>query len=147
MKTPVRTPLPRLLEAEDYANVTNRLGQTPLFAAAGAGNTDSISVLKEAGADLNATDSKGNTPLHLAVDRNRVDAVKLLIELGANRNAVNKAGQKPVDLIGGTLKPQDWQTPEYLPVYDGGGNSMLVPVRASSVNRVTSPLCEILTEQ
>ena len=45
-------------------NYRNKLGETPLMAAALNGNAMIVEMLLEQGADVNAADAQGNTPLH-----------------------------------------------------------------------------------
>ena len=64
-------------------------GLTALMIASGSGNTDLVSILLKAGADLFTTDSKaGATALHKACQRGSLETVRLLVEAGAFVNAV-----------------------------------------------------------
>lgn len=70
-----------------------------LVVASFFGNTDIISLLIEAGADLNGYGKQEDfagfhshaSPLHQAVSSGSLEAVKLLVEKGANLNATDKA--------------------------------------------------------
>jgi hypothetical protein len=56
----------------------------PLDLAACEGETSTIKVLIDEGADVNAKDAAGQTPLHLAAIKENSDVVKLLIDGGAD---------------------------------------------------------------
>jgi ankyrin repeat protein len=94
----------------------NKLGDTPLLAAAGIGwganwNVDApynrMDVVKycvELGNDVHAVDSKGYTALHGAAYLGNNDLVKYLASLGADVNARTKAGDTIADMANGPTR-------------------------------------------
>ncbi|KAI9786673.1 MAG: hypothetical protein M1839_006224 [Geoglossum umbratile] len=77
---------------------------SPLHAAASCGDTTSLTLLANAGADVNAdrggyihaSDGKWGTPLHVAVISGHVPAVEVLLSLGADINAYTQLHGTPL---------------------------------------------------
>jgi ankyrin repeat protein len=66
-------------------------GATPLMLAAASGDTSSLTVLADAGANVNARETdRQQTPLIFATANNRLDAVVFLLARGADPNAATK---------------------------------------------------------
>ena len=59
-------------------------GDTPLHIMAVWGDTDSIRILVNEGAELEARGENNFTPLLFAVQQGKIEAVRLLLEFGAN---------------------------------------------------------------
>jgi ankyrin repeat protein len=70
--------------------------QTPLYAAADAGATSTLSLLLAAGADPNKPDRYGRTPLHAAAIVGNTDVARRLLEAGADPKAATRF---PVDRL------------------------------------------------
>jgi len=84
---------------EDGTNVNARDkgGETPLFSAVLADNSDVAKFLITKGADVNAKDGGGVTPLNFVIrSRGKKDMVELLISKGADVNAKNERGVTPL---------------------------------------------------
>ncbi len=64
-------------------------GITPLMAAAGNGNADTIKLLLERGAALEAQDKDGMTSLMWAASKGEVSTAALLLDSGADKEACN----------------------------------------------------------
>ncbi|MGL9717357.1 MAG: ankyrin repeat domain-containing protein [Wolbachia sp.] len=75
------------------ANVKGVQGKTALHYAVISNNTDMVSLLLEARANVNAKDNQGETALHYAASSNNIDMVSLLLEAGANINARDGQGK------------------------------------------------------
>lgn len=124
MLTTGATPLLRAARAGDAAAIRllvahganpalpNRLGATPLMAAAGIGGTNvdtrgkyktqpdavaSIELLLGAGAQINAADSRGDTALHGAASWGWNDVVRCLVSHHADLGAKDARGMTPLD--------------------------------------------------
>ncbi len=67
------------------------------WAAARAGDVDSLKKYVKAGADIQKKDQFSTTPLHWAVSLGRVDAAKYLLSQGAEVNVSNQEGKTPLD--------------------------------------------------
>lgn len=105
----------RLLAAHGAdPTLTNRMGTTPLMAAAGVEmfnpNEDSgtveeafeaVKVALELGADVNQANKEGDTPLHGAAWRAANDIIQLLVDRGAMLDARNKSGLTPLQIANG----------------------------------------------
>ena len=74
---------------------------TPLHAAAIAGDTGRIAALIAAGADPSAINHQRRTPLHRAAARADAAAITTLIELGADVNARDEHYMTPLHLAAG----------------------------------------------
>ncbi|MCB9229074.1 MAG: ankyrin repeat domain-containing protein [Deltaproteobacteria bacterium] len=79
-------------------------GMTPLNWAAGAGHTEVIRLLLDAGAEVNRAAMDGDTPLISAITMGRTGVVRLLLEAGADANQANMRGEKPFLLATESLK-------------------------------------------
>jgi ankyrin repeat protein len=75
-------------------NVKDKLDTTPLHYAAIYGNTESVRILLEHGADPNARNKSGVTPLIFAAYD--FEKTKLLVEKGADVNARSAKGMTPI---------------------------------------------------
>jgi ankyrin repeat protein len=75
-------------------NVRDRLDSTPLHYAALYGNTDSVRILLDRGADPKARNKSDATPLIYAAVN--VDKTRLLVEKGADVNAQSTIGMTPL---------------------------------------------------
>lgn len=82
------------------ADAADGEGTTPLHQAAVRGDTETVSRLIGAGADIDAqmTDGfwMGRAPLHNAIYGHCVDVVEKLLEAGADPNQVDNKGQTPL---------------------------------------------------
>jgi len=72
------------------------LNDEKLFKAAKIGDTETVKMLIEMGADVNVRDDSGLTPLYWASLRSFTDIAKILIEMGADVNVRNKDGYTPL---------------------------------------------------
>lgn len=70
-------------------------GDTPLHVAAIRGDTRTIALLLDAGAEIDARGEYGHTPLNEAVGQGHVEAVRLLLSRGADASIPNDWGQTP----------------------------------------------------
>ena len=107
----------------------NELGWTPLHAAAGGRlaptrksptrpstspvdvvdrDSEIVTFLIKAGADVNVQSNFGNTPLHFAAGFNNPEVVTLLLEAGADLNAQSlfKSGHTPLHFAAGFNNPE-----------------------------------------
>lgn len=73
---------------------TNSEFWTPLCLASALGETDALSILLEAGADVNGINKAGMTALHLAEN---AAVAKMLLAAGANPTARTLGGKTPAD--------------------------------------------------
>lgn len=71
------------LPMDDFANVKNAQGKTPLHWASAVGNIANIDYLLANKADINIRDNDGQTPLMSAIAAGKVEAVKHLLDSGA----------------------------------------------------------------
>lgn len=86
----------KVLEAGADPNARSG-GDHALFVAATRGDTLSVRLLLDAGANINMkTKIAERTALHQAVLKSKVNVVKLLISSGADVNAENKFGRTPL---------------------------------------------------
>ena len=67
-------------------------GGSALHLAASEGNTETVQLLLEKGADINMKDKDENTALHLAAGYGQTETVQLLLEKGAKINEMNDEG-------------------------------------------------------
>jgi ankyrin repeat protein len=72
---------------------------TPLILAAGGGDSETVRLLLDAGADVNAKDVRGMTPLMLAVatDHPNHDIIKMLLARHPDTKVKSKAGETALD--------------------------------------------------
>lgn len=85
-----------LIQKGANVNAVNGNGETPLFSAAKADNTDAIDSLVKSGASLAARDNLGSSPLHAAVRWNSLTAAEKLINMGLNIDCQNVGGKTPL---------------------------------------------------
>ena len=57
---------------------------TPLILAAGKGDTETVNILCEHGANVNQRDKNGWPPIVVAAESNKDETVRLLLEKGAD---------------------------------------------------------------
>ena len=77
-------------------DTTTRSGSTALHLAAGAGHTEVVSVLIEAGAGVDVRRQRGLTPLYLAAMGGHAEVASVLIEAGADVDAQTDYGSTPL---------------------------------------------------
>jgi uncharacterized protein len=157
MLTTGATPLLRAARAGDAAAIRllvahganptlpNRLGATPLMAAAGIGATNvdtrgkyktqpeavaAIELLLAAGAPINAADSRGDTALHGAASWGWNDVVRCLVSHHADLNARDARGMTPLDAALGRAIIHGRGTPD---VHDDTANLLRQLMVASNV--------------
>jgi ankyrin repeat protein len=70
-----------------------------LYKAAKNGDTFSVELAVENGANINYRDNDDNTPIVIAAIAGKYDVVELLVELGANVNARNKEGRSALNYV------------------------------------------------
>ncbi|PAA56209.1 hypothetical protein BOX15_Mlig000705g2, partial [Macrostomum lignano] len=75
------------------ATSSNTAGWTALHAAAGAGATEAVRLLVDAGAWVNCPDGDGGTALMEAAAAGKVETAQVLLELGANWQLKNANGE------------------------------------------------------
>ena len=75
-------------------NKTNALVTATVF-----GNTEVVTLLIEAGADLDTQDDQGSTPVFVAAFFCRPEILKLLLAKGADQNIPNKDGRTPSQVV------------------------------------------------
>jgi ankyrin repeat protein len=78
---------------DDWIDVGDRKGDTPLHVAAFYQHTGVVKLLLESAADVNVRNRTGYAPLHLTSDPGCVD---LLLKFGADAMAVDKKGRTPL---------------------------------------------------
>ncbi len=79
----------------EYLDVRDDNGETPTHFAALNGDTKTLKVLKEAGADMKAKDNEGRAPAHAAAVNGHTEALKCLRELGADMEDKDNFGITP----------------------------------------------------
>ncbi|XP_062499080.1 serine/threonine-protein phosphatase 6 regulatory ankyrin repeat subunit B-like [Corticium candelabrum] len=95
-----------LVDCGENVNASNKLGQTPLYKAAGGYREcpELCSILLEHKAKIAVVDKDGNHPLHLACKRGHTRTSRLLVSNRADINAVNKTEQTPLHTAAGGEK-------------------------------------------
>lgn len=94
--TPAHTEAVRSLSTQATVSTTNSIGRQPLALAAAAGNTASVQVLLDMGANVNASGTDKMTALHLASAEGHSAAVDVLLQRGAALSQANTAGLLPL---------------------------------------------------
>ncbi len=84
-------------------------GMTPLAIAAAHGQTGSVELLLQEGADVDAAFPDGNTALHVAAFFGRTKVVRVLLDHGAQALARNEEGKTPLDGMAA-----DWETIHFI---------------------------------
>jgi hypothetical protein len=79
-------------------NSVGIFGSGPLKVATSWGDTNAVSLLLDAGADINARHEGGDTALHHALRMSHFAVARLLIQRGADQNFRNDDGKLPRDL-------------------------------------------------
>ncbi|RFU34004.1 hypothetical protein B7463_g2338, partial [Scytalidium lignicola] len=87
---------PELLKVLLDAGAEGVSSQSCVASAAQAGNSRSIVILVEAGADIEAKGDWGNSPIIYAVRSGKLEALKTLLDLGADINATGEFGTTPL---------------------------------------------------
>ncbi|MFO1478246.1 MAG: ankyrin repeat domain-containing protein [Verrucomicrobiota bacterium] len=95
-----------LLEHHANTSLTNNLIHR-LMLAAQIGQTNSIRLLAQAGADMNARDTKGPTALHYAFSGRHCESVPVLLECKADPNVRDLAEDTPLDFAAGRSNVPD----------------------------------------
>jgi hypothetical protein len=96
-----------LAAGADINALDNEVGMTLLMWASLFGQTETIELLIQKGADVNAKNRSGTTPLHGATFLGQIEAVELLIQKGADADARTNEGATPLDVTA-----MDWATTE-----------------------------------
>lgn len=78
--------------------LTNDIGTTPLWLAAGYGHTAVLEYLLGRGADVNTPNSTKDTPLVAAASKGHTACVARLVAAGARHITLNSAGDSPLSL-------------------------------------------------
>ena len=87
------------LKSGKNPNVSNNLGETPLFICVKLDNMKALNILLKYGANINFQNNDGNSPLHIAIDKNKENIINLLLENKADPNLINKTNfQTPFHL-------------------------------------------------
>jgi ankyrin repeat protein len=84
-----------LLAFNPFTASGETMNQTPLHAAAAAGDAATVGKLLSAGAAIDARDGSGATALLVATHANRVEAAKALVDAGADVNAKDNIEDSP----------------------------------------------------
>lgn len=84
-------------------------GPTPVTIAAIYGQTATVALLLEKGADANGRNKDGGSPLHAAAFFGRAESARLLLEEGADPKARDAKNQRPQDLLS-----LDWKITEFI---------------------------------
>ena len=82
-------------------NVSKACDMTPLHHAAAAGQTATLKLLSEAGADLQKQDERGWTALHWAAECGQRRVAEFLLFKGIDANTKNTLGETPLSLAVG----------------------------------------------
>nr|VZI45134.1 unnamed protein product [Spirometra erinaceieuropaei] len=83
-----------LLELE----VSNKIGQTPLFFAVLSGSIETVRFFLESGASFDVTDVLGETALHIACKNSNPSTCIALVAAGVDPNAINLEGETALHL-------------------------------------------------
>ena len=88
--------------SEEYINLRDKFGNTPLMTAVETGNVQITEMLIKQGADVNLPNKKGNTALMEAISHpqypNRYTMIKMLLQNGADVNYIGQFCQTPLYL-------------------------------------------------
>ena len=79
-----------LLKSGKNPNISNNLGETPLFTSIELDNINSMNILLEYGANCNIQKKDGNSPLHMAINEKKERIINLLLDKKASPNLINK---------------------------------------------------------
>jgi hypothetical protein len=87
-----------IAEHPEHVNArdTGPNGATPMFAAAGAGYADILSLLLQHGGDVNFKNPHRFSLLHLALDAGKLEAGQFLLDCGLDINAQGDSGWTPL---------------------------------------------------
>lgn len=99
----------------------NGAGETPLHAAAKAGNRFAIPALLAAGAEADARDGEGQTPLHRLASLLLPVTASLLLDAGADPDAKDDQGRTPLDIAKAQNEGSVPALPSGAPGVAGGG--------------------------
>lgn len=78
-----------------FVFLTQLLGNTALYNAAGGNHTEAMRFLIENGAEVNNVNNEGNTPLHHACEKGHREAIFSLLFHGADPLLKNNKDEKP----------------------------------------------------
>jgi len=81
---------------DEHLNLPTRDANNPLLNAVESGNSKSVTVLLENGADANATARWGRSALYLASEMGNKETVEQLLKYGADVNAASRYGKTPL---------------------------------------------------
>jgi ankyrin repeat protein len=116
----------KLLQAGANPNIVSSTGESPLMAAARAGNAESVKALLEHGANVNAREKlRGQTALMWAVSQRHPDIVRVLLEHGADAGARTESNRQLFftgEPSGAGRNPADW----VMRTIDTGGSTALL---------------------
>lgn len=79
-------------------NLANKIGETPLLAAAWKGNVELIEWLLQSSARVNQANKQARSPLFAAAAGGHIDAVRVLLEAGANLEQADEDAKTPMDI-------------------------------------------------
>lgn len=88
----------KLVNAGGRPALENKSGLSPLLRCVQKGQTDSVKLLLDKGANLEADDERGRAPLAIAAMAGHLDTLELLLERGAKLEALDKDGRSPLAL-------------------------------------------------
>jgi len=71
-------------------------GMTPLMIASSLGNSETVELLLNGGADPNRRGAQDRTSLQYAVEKNHIDVARLLLQVGADINGVDVTRLTPL---------------------------------------------------
>lgn len=116
-------------------NAKDKIGYTPLHAAADGGNVLVAEALIKAGARIDELTIYGRTPLHQAALRGHIEIVNLLLKSGANPGVRNRDGETPIGLA---VKHENWDVVESLAhmLNTPGASSQPTTARSSTTRSV-----------
>jgi ankyrin repeat protein len=88
--------IPLIVQKGINPDITNAMGEPPLFMAVNADSRNTVLALLREGANIDIRDSQGNSAIHAAVRWNTVNAGQILITQGGNINAHALNGKTPL---------------------------------------------------
>jgi uncharacterized protein len=87
-----------LVESGIDPNISDSIGETPLFGAAAWARNDVVAFLLSVGARHDLTEKMSAlSPLHWAASHGNLDTVKLMIAAGADPATADRHGDLPID--------------------------------------------------
>lgn len=88
--------LTKLLDQDNFINVKDSEGRTPLIWAVDRGSLSAVEILVAKGAEINAKDQEGQTALHYAIVCEQEEVAKYLFEHGADITIPDNDGNTPL---------------------------------------------------